>query len=329
MRAYIINSFGDSDVFVEKNIPTPPVASHQVLIEVHATSVNPVDTKIRSGAVPAIAPSFPAVLHGDVAGVVVETGVNVRHLQVGDKVYACAGGVQNTHGGALSEYLLADAQLVTQKPENLSFEESAALPLVAITAWEGLVDRAHLHAGQKILIHGGTGGVGHVAVQIAKTTGATVYTTCSTATKAQIARSLGADQVILYPEQSVGEYVDQFTDGAGFDVVMDTVGGKNIDRSFEAVRPHGQVVSISNRSKHDLTPMHSKGITLHAVFMLLDILHNQGDKHRIILEQIKHHVEQGAIKPLIDQILPVSQVAKAHQLQESGTICGKLILTWK
>ena len=207
MKAQVIRSFGDTSVFQLEEIPVPTILPGHVLIQVKATSVNPIDTKVRSGAVPAVSPAFPAVLHGDVAGIVSEVGEGVTEFKLGDEVYGCAGGFKDT-GGALAQYMLADARLIAHKPKNISMEEAAAIPLVAITAWEALFDRAKIKAGDEILIHGATGGVGHVAIQLAKWAGAKVYTTASTPEKLQIARDLGADVAINYKETSVQDYVD-------------------------------------------------------------------------------------------------------------------------
>ena len=163
MEAMIIRQFGDPEVFEKASVARPQVYPGQVLIKVAATSVNPVDCKIRQGKLAAIAPELPAILHGDVAGVIEEVGENVKDFNVGDEVYACAGGVKGT-GGALAEYILADADLVALKPDSLSFRQSAALPLVSITAWTALIDKASIKAGQKVLIHGATGGVSHIGI---------------------------------------------------------------------------------------------------------------------------------------------------------------------
>ncbi len=182
MKAQIIQSFGDPSVFQFKEISKPELIPGHVLIQVKASSVNPIDTKVRAGAVPAVAPEFPAVLHGDVAGLVSAVGEGVTEFKVGDEVFGCAGGFKGT-GGALAEFMLADADLLAHKPVNLTMEEAAALPLVAITAWEALFNRANLVPGQDILIHAATGGVGHIAIQLAKWGGATVYTTASSQEK--------------------------------------------------------------------------------------------------------------------------------------------------
>ena len=211
--------FGDASVFHLEEMPIPKVKPMHVLIEVKATSLNPLDTKIRSGVFSGLAPAFPAVLHGDVAGIVAEVGEGVSDFKQGDEVYGVAGGVKGT-GGALAEYMLADARLLAHKPKNLSFAEAAAFPVVSITAWEALVKRANIQAGDEILIHGGTGGVGHIAVQLAKWIGAKVYTTVSTPEKALMAKEFGADVVINYKETPVKDYVDQYTDARGLNIFL-------------------------------------------------------------------------------------------------------------
>lgn len=332
MKAQVIESFGNPSVFQLKEIPTPEVIPGHVLIQVKATSVNPVDTKVRSGLVRNVAPEFPAVLHGDVAGVVVAVGEGVTKFKAGDEVYGCAGGFKGTAGGALAEYMLVDADLIAHKPKNLTMEEAAALPLVAITAWEALFTRGKLASGQNILIHAAAGGVGHVAIQLAKWAGAKVYTTASTKEKLEIGAHLGADVTINYREERIQDYVQKYTDGKGFDIVFDTVGGENLDRSFEAAKPLGTVLAIAARSTHDLTPLHSKGLSLHVVFMLLKIINKEWRKeYGEILEKITAIVEEGKLRPFLDpNIFTYDEVSKAHEHLESGKAIGKIVLrnTW-
>ncbi|UYY98157.1 zinc-dependent alcohol dehydrogenase family protein [Peribacillus frigoritolerans] len=327
MKAQIIQSFGDPSVFQLEEVSKPELKPGHVLIQVKASSVNPIDTKVRAGAVPAVAPEFPAVLHGDVAGLVSAVGEGVTEFKVGDEVFGCAGGFKGT-GGALAEFMLADAELLAHKPKNLTMEEAAALPLVAITAWEALFNRAHLVPGQDILIHAATGGVGHIAIQLAKWKGATVYTTASSQEKLEIGTRLGADVTINYREESVHDYVQKYTDGKGFDVVFDTVGGENLDRSFEAAAVHGTVAAIAARSTHDLSPVHSKGLSLHVTFMLLKILNKDMHKqYGEILKKVAKVVEEGKLRPLVDpNMFTFDEVSKAHEYMESGKAIGKIVL---
>ncbi len=328
MKAMVIRQFGPADSFVFDERPVPELRAGHVLIRVRASSVNPIDVKVRSGVVPAIAPAFPAILHGDVAGIVEAVGPGVEGFSPGDEVYACGGGFKN-YAGALAELMLVDADFVAPKPTTLDFAESAALPLVAITAWEALIDRANVRPGCKVLIHAGAGGVGHVAIQIAKSCGAMVYTTVSSEDKGRLAELLGADVAIDYKRQTVEEYVREHTSGAGFDVVFDTVGGANLAASFQAAVAGGTVVCIAARGTHELTTAHSKGLSLHIVFMLLPLLTGQGRAHHgQILRRLAGLVEGGRIRPVLDpDIFPFTRAADAHRKLESGTAVGKIVLT--
>lgn len=327
MKAFVIERFGKPSVFQPVELPTPKVVRDHVLIRVAATSVNPVDVKIREGVVAEIAPDFPAVLHGDVAGVVEAVGEGVEQLKVGDEVYACAGGVKGT-GGALAEYMLADARLVAHKPKSLTMKEAAALPLVSITAWEGLIDRAKVQPGQKVLVYGGTGGVGHMGVQFAKWAGATVYALVSSKEKAAIARQLGADVTINYRQTTVEEFVAQYTDNQGFDVVFDTIGNDNLQNAFKAAKLNGTVVSLVALSQQDLTLLHAKGLTLHLVYMLLPMLSGiNRSYHREILSKLARLVDQGQVRPLIDaQSFTFADIAAAHAYAASAKAIGKIVL---
>lgn len=327
MKAQVIRSFGGPSVFQMEDIPIPEVKPGHVLIHVKATSVNPIDTKVRSGLFPDVAADFPVVLHGDVAGIVEEVGEGVTEFKRGDEVYGCAGGFKGA-GGALGEYMLADARLIAHKPKNLSMAEAAAIPLVAITAYEALFDRAKIKAGDEVLIHAAAGGVGHAAIQLAKWAGAKVYTTVSTPEKQQIARELGADVVINYKEKSVSEYIEQYTNGKGFKYIFDTVGKENLDRSFQAAALHGTVVGVAARSTHDLTPLHSKGLTFHVVFMLLHMINeNERQQNKDRLNRISSIINEGKLRPLMDPShFTFDDAAAAHQRLEANQAIGKIVL---
>lgn len=327
MKAMVIRQFGPADSFVLEERPAPALRAGHILIRVRASSVNPIDVKVRSGAVPAIAPAFPAILHGDVAGIVDGVGAGVDGFSAGDEVYACGGGFKN-YPGALAELMLVDADLAAPKPTNLDFAESAALPLVGITAWEALVDRANVRPGEKVLVHAGAGGVGHIAVQIAKACGARVYATVSSEDKGLLAQSLGADVAIDYKKQTVEDYVREHTGGAGFDMVFDTVGGANLAASFQAAKAGGRVACIAARGTHDLTTAHGKGLSLHVVFMLLPLLTGRGRAHHgEILRRLAGLVDDGRIRPVLDPVIfPFSRVADAHRKLESGKAIGKIVL---
>ena len=328
MKAIVIEDFGAPDVFQERDLPTPLVSSDRVLIRVAATSINPVDLKIRQGALADIAPDFPAILHGDVAGVIEAVGDKVTKFKVGDEVYGCGGGVKGT-SGALAEYLLVDPDLIAHKPKSLTMTEAAALPLISITAWEGLIDRAKIQSGQTVLIYGSTGGVGHMGIQLAKWAGAKVYATVSSEEKAAIARSLGADVTINYRQTPVEDFVAEHTNGNGFDVVFDTVGNDNLQNAFKAAKLNGTVVSTVSLSKQDLTLLHAKGLTLHLVYMLIPMLHqiNRG-YHGKILAKLADLVDKGQVRPLIDaRSFTFNDIAAAHAHAESGKAIGKVVLS--
>lgn len=328
MLAYVIKEFGGPEVFQAMELDTPKPGPGQVLIEVKATSVNPIDCKLRQGRIPDITAAFPAVLHGDVAGIIADVGDGVQNHSIGDAVFACAGGVKGC-GGALAEYMLADADQVVGKPASLDFAQAAALPLVSITAWNGLMDKAQIHEGQNVLIYGGSGGVGHVALQLAKARGARVVATVSSAAKGELVKELGADEVVDYRELAVADYVNQYADGRGFDVVFDTVGGDNIQTAFQAARDEGCVVTVSARSEQNLGIMHAKALSLHVVFMLLPLLKNENrGRHGEILEHIAALVEHEQLRPLLDERrFGFNQVAQAHAHLESGQAIGKVVIS--
>jgi NADPH:quinone reductase len=327
MKAQVINKFGDCNVFEYVNMPRPKVQQGHVLIKVQYTSVNQIDCKIRSGLVPNIAPDFPAILHGDVAGIIEEIGAGVTHVKVGDEVYGCAGGLKGC-SGALAEYMIADASLLALKPKTLSMQESAALPLISITAWEALFTRANLQRGQSVLIHGGVGGVGHIAIQLAKSIGATVYATVTKEQDFPLALALGADYVINSKEEKVEDYVSRLTQGLGFEIIFDTVGGANLNSSFAAAASQGIIVTTAARTSVDLGPMHAKGLSLHVVFMLLPLLTNtKRAEHGHILSQMSALIDAGKVKPCIDKhIFTLETVNDAHQYVELGKARGKVVI---
>lgn len=328
MKAQVIKQFGDPSVFELVDVSKPILKPGHVLIKVAATSVNQIDCKIRSGAVPLLSPEFPAILNSDVAGVVDSVALDVKNFKVGDEVYGCAGGLGGTPG-ALAEFMLADSRLLAKKPTTLSMVEAAALPLVTITAWEALFKKANLTADKNILIHGGVGGVGHIAVQLAKSCGAKVYTTVLKNEDIALAKSFGADEVVNAKEEDVEKYVARLTRGRGFDIVFDTVGGGNLDRSFCAAAMNGCVVTTVARSTHDLTPMHNKALSLHVVFMLLPIVTGIGrEEQGGILSKITELANLGKLKPLIDpHPFTLEQISDAHRLLESGKARGKIVLS--
>lgn len=325
MKAILIHQYGHSSEFKLEEIVRPKPKGNQVLVKVSATSLNPIDTKIRKGIVPnPFHPNFPMILHSDFSGEVVEIGESVTRFSVGDIVFG-----MNVSGGALSDYLLIDEIEIAKAPSNLPIHEVASLPLTSITAWEALFERGNIKQGDHILIHGGTGGVGHIAIQLAKAFGAIVSTTVSTNEKADLVKKLGVDHVINYKEETVEEYVNRLTGGNGFDLVFDTVGNDNLDKSFLAVKPKGSVLAIAARSTHDLSILHNKSLSLHVIFIMLTKKTEEGRKeHATILNHITKLVEEGKIKPLINpKTFTFEQVNEAHDYFENNEVeFGKVLI---
>ncbi|MDB5851250.1 MAG: putative zinc-type alcohol dehydrogenase [Rhodoferax sp.] len=306
-------------------LPRPEPTAGQVLVRIAASGVNPLDTKIHAGQAAHARQPLPAVLGLDLAGTVEAVGAGVMAFRPGDVVYGLAGGVGGLPG-TLAEYAAVDADLLAHKPRNLGLREAAALPLVLITAWEGLVDRANVRAGQKVLVHGGAGGVGHVAIQIARAFGAEVFATGSAANAAAI-RRLGATP-IDYRASSVDAYVAEHTAGLGFDLVYDTVGGATLDASFAAVRRFGHVVSCLGWGSHALGPLSFRAATYSGVFTLLPMLTGAGRaQHGEILRQAAALVEAGHLAPTVDpRHFTLATVAEAHAAITAGTAAGKIVV---
>jgi len=326
MHAMVLRNPGPDADFVATECPLPTPGPGQVRIRVAASSVNPLDLKLASGQVPLLPPA-PCVLHGDVAGVIDAVGDDVLAFSPGDEVLGFAGGVA-AHPGALADYMLADERLITRKPRRLSFMEAAALPAVFITAWQALVERGRLEAGQRVLIHGGAGGVGHVALQIARCIGAEVATTVSSDDKARAARDCGADHVIRYREEAVADYVARLTGGEGFDLVFDCVGGKNLAASFAASKLGGRIVTINARTTVDLSPLHAGSRSLEVLSILLPLTAGIGhEQQRQALGKLVELVEEGEFKVRLDERqFDFSEVAEAHRHQASGKAVGKISL---
>jgi len=240
-------------------------------------------------------------------------------------VYGCAGGLADLPG-TLAEYMVADNKLVAKKPDNLSMREAASLPLVAITAYEGLI-RSGVKAGQKVLVHGGSGGVGHIAVQLAKHFGADVYSTGGGEKQLALIEKLGATP-INYKTEEVADYTAKHTGGAGFDVVFDSVGGENMTKSFEAAALNGHVASTVSLCNIDLSVVHFKGLSLHVVFMLIPMLHNvKRETHGQILSELASIVEAGKLTPVLDEnTFTLKQAGLAHARLESGEGQGKVVI---
>lgn len=323
MQAYIVDEPGG--VFRKIDLPIPTLKPNHVLVRILASGINPLDTKIRAGKAAHAQQPLPAVLGLDMAGIVEEVAPGVTAFKPGDEVFGMVGGVGGLQG-TLAEFVSADANLLARKPTNLSMREAAALPLITITVWEGLVDRAKVHAGQNVLIHAGAGGVGHIAIQIARAYGAKVFATVSPEKKSIVER-YGATP-IDYRSTSVEDYVAASTGGQGFDIVYDTVGGVTLDASFVAVKRYtGHVLSSLGWGSHSLAPLSFRGATYSGVFTLLPLITGEGRPHHgQILSQAAVLAEAGKLKPLLsERNFSSNDLSAAYSLVEAGTT-GKIVI---
>jgi NADPH2:quinone reductase len=311
MKAMVLTEFGGPEKFALREIPIPQPGPTEVLVRVHATSVNPVDFKVRqNGSWAGIVP--PAVLGYDVSGVVEEVGEGVADFVTGDEVYYTP--EVNGGQGSYAEYHVADEAIVAHKPTNLSHVEAAAIPLAGGTAWTALMERARVSLGDTVLIHG-AGGVGNMAVQIGNAAGARVLATCGYYMLNEAAE-LGAYQAINYESDDFIAMVQEATDGAGVDVVLDTVGGDLLSRSIEVTRPFGHLVGIVSTDA-DFSAGNRKNLTVHLVFL---------KRERSRLESLRELIERGQLRPVIDSVMPLTDVAKAHRRLEAGGVKGKIVL---
>jgi NADPH:quinone reductase-like Zn-dependent oxidoreductase len=293
-------------------------------VRIAASAVNPLDIKIRAGAAAHARHPLPAILGLDLAGTIEAIGDNVTRFRRGDEVYGMTGGVGGQQG-SLAEFVAVDADLLALKPTNVTMREAAALPLIFITAWEGLIDRARLQAGQSVLVQGGSGGVGHMAIQIARAFGATVFATGAPSRRPIIER-FGAN--FIDRSEPVADYITRLTAGRGFDIVYDTAGSAVLDASFEAVSRFGYVVSSLGWSRHSLAPLSFKGATYSGVFTLLPLLTGEGRAHHgDILAQATRLVEAGELVPLIDpRRFSLVSVESAYNALADRDAQGKIIV---
>ncbi|MCL4557730.1 MAG: zinc-dependent alcohol dehydrogenase family protein [Deltaproteobacteria bacterium] len=311
MKAMVITAFGGPEVFEERDIPKPEPGIGQVLVKVHATSVNPIDYMVRrAGAWAGIRP--PAVIGYDVSGVVEAVGSGVRSFKPGNEVYYTS---EISAQGTYAEYHVAEEKIVAHKPSNLTHIEAASVPLAGSTAFEALVARADLRMGESVLIHAGAGGVGSIAIQLARALGASVFATCGVYNM-ELVKHLGADRVIDYRENDFADVVLRETGMSGVDVVLDTVGGETLSKSVKAAKRFGRIVSIA-ASKSDLSAAQGKNITIHFMSMQRD---------RLKLDALRALIERGRVRPVIDSVMPLKDVALAHRRLEKGGVKGKIVL---
>lgn len=332
MRAMVIDQYGKAPMRLAE-VPTPEINEYEVLAEIHAASINPIDFKIRDGKMKLLIQyKMPLILGNDFSGVVVKVGEKVTRFKVGDEIYARP---RKSKIGTFAEYISIHEDDIALKPKNLSFEEAASIPLVGLTSYQALHDIMQLQKGQKILIHAGSGGVGTFAIQLAKVMGATVATTASEA-GANLVTSLGADKVINYKKESFEAILKNY------DAVFDTLGGKTLEKSFEIIKNGGKIVSVSgwpnarfakeygsgfyktllfSVASHKLTSLEKK---YHAQYSFL-FMKPSGEQLRIIADLI----EAGKIKPVIDRTFSFEDAQKAMEYAESGRAKGKIIVKMK
>lgn len=326
MKAMLLKEYGENSNFELGQVEKPSLDENQVLIKISASSVNTVDTMIKNmGEDLPFSPETPAILGMDFAGTIESVGKDVTNFSIGDEVYGCAGGLGELQG-TLAEYITADSRLIAHKPKNITMREAAAIPLVGITAYEGLT-RANVEKGNSVLVHGGAGGVGHLAVQLARHFGAKVFATGSGEKQMKIIQGYGASS-IDFTTEDVESYVKRHTNGKGFDIVFDTVGGENLKNSFEAAALNAQISTTVSLLELDLSPVHFKGLTLHVVFMLIPMIHNfKREKHGEILSELTKIIEAGAVKPLLDeQKFSMEEVGEAYAHLTSGKATGKVVV---
>lgn len=323
MKAALIEA--QNSEFKIADLARPSPQAGQILVRIKAAALNPLDLKIRAGEAAHARHPLPAILGIDMAGIVETVGPGVEGFRPGDEVYGMTGGVGGLQG-SLAEFAAVDADLVALKPRNLSMREAAALPLIAITAWEGLAERTQVKAGQKVLVIGGGGGVGHIAVQMAAAAGAQVFAVDG-GSKAEYIRSIGATP-IDHAKETTEDYVARYTDGKGFDIVYDTIGGKGLDAAFQAVAKFGHVVTSLGWGTHSLAPLSFKGATYSGVFTLAPLLTGEDRAHHgEILKQVASRVEAGSLMPNLDRRqFSLGDVDEAYRLLESRQAEGKVVV---
>jgi NADPH:quinone reductase-like Zn-dependent oxidoreductase len=330
MKAFVVERYG-KDGLRAADVPAPEVGDRDVLVEVRAASINPLDTMVRNGEFKRLLKyQRPFVLGHDVAGVVARVGSAVRDFQAGDEVFARP---RDLRIGTFAEYIAIDQDDVAPKPASLTLHEAGAVPLVALAAWQALVDRAHVQPGQKVLVHAGSGGLGSTVIQLAKHLGATVATTAS-AGNAELVRSLGADVVVDYKTEDFTEVL------SGYDVVLDSRGGENLERSLTVLRPGGQAIGVSGPPDSAFAKQLGAPKFMGAAMGLLSrkvrnqarklgvsysflFMHSDGAQ----LRELAALYDAGDLRPLVDRTFPFDQTLEALAYVEQGRGNGKVVIT--
>ena len=330
MRAIQISEYGSSNVLKQVEIDEPEITtSTEVKVKLKAAGVNPIDAKLRSGFYPETIAPVPAVLGCDGAGIIESCGTEVSRFKQGDEVYFFHGGIKGIQGN-YTEYIVLDERLVSKKATSQNFTEAAASPIVLLTAWEALFERANLQKDQTVFINAGAGGVGHVAIQLAKHKGAKVCTTISNKEKADFVKSLGADLILNYKEDDIEQTALDWTDGKGLDVALDNIGGAETQKMFPLLKHYGELVTLLLPPNDiDWSLARLKNIRFNFEVMLSPLLFDleEAQKHQTeILEQCAKLINEEKLKIHISEILPLEQATKAHQLIEEGHTTGKIVL---
>jgi len=330
MQAVVMSRTGGPEVLEVQSLPVPELPSPRHLrVRLHAAGINPVDTKLRANGT-YYPDRLPTILGCDGAGVVEAVGEKVTRFQPGDKVYFCSGGIGGEPGN-YATYNTVHEDYAARMPANLDFSAAAAVPLVLITAWEALYDRAQIKPAERVLIHAAAGGVGHVAVQLARHTLARVTATVGDADKAAFVRALGAERIVEYKKEDFVQAALDWTGGAGVDLTFDTVGGETFCKSFAATRVYGQVVTLlqtacdANAIKTARTRNQGIHYELMLTPMFLD-MHAARVHQREILEEGASLIEQGKLKVQVSEVLPLAQAAEAHRRIGAGHTTGKIVL---
>ena len=307
MKAVIIKEYGAPIEIAD--VPKPALLADSVLIEVHAASVNPVDSFVQAGYLKEMMPiTFPFTMGFDVSGVIVEVGEQVSQFKKGDEVFSRPNGMQ---AGTIAEYAMIKAEELAIKPANITHQEAASIPLVGLTAWQAITTKGNLQQGQKILIHAGSGGVGTLAIQMAKHLGAEVATTTS-AKNVDLVKSLGADVVIDYKTQ---KFEEELTD---YDLVLDMMGGEVLENSFKVLKKDGRLVSIKGQDTKGLAEQY--GVQFESFFMW-----PSGE----MLAQLAQLITDGVLKPVIDRSYPIDQTQEAYTYIQTGRAKGKIVIQVK
>jgi NADPH:quinone reductase-like Zn-dependent oxidoreductase len=330
MKAFVLSRYGKTEPVHAVEVPEPEMRSDDVLVEIHAASVNPVDFKIRNGeAKPLLPYKMPLVMGSDLAGVVVSCGPNVAGFKPGDEVYARA---DKDRIGTFAEMIAVNEKAVAKKPRTLDMVQAAAVPLVGLTAWQALVEMAQVQPGQRVLIHAGSGGVGTIAIQVAKHLGAIVTTTTSTA-NVEWVKNLGADVVIDYKKDDFETIVHDY------DVAFDTLGGETLKESLPVIKPGGKVISVAGPPEPEFAREYGLNWVVTQAIRVLSFQIRRKAKRRQVtysflfmkpsgsqLSELGSLIDSGAIRPVVDRVFPFQSTQEALAYVEEGHAKGKVVV---